>query len=75
MHRASVGVGIGGDSEDEDFKVRPERAEKSGQSKSIQISSGQFEEEEIDQRSKEMGTDYDPPARYEEGSDLSSLSQ
>ena len=59
-----VGVGIGGDSDEEEKAM----ADKSGQSKSIQISSGQFDEA----HSKEMGTDYDPPTRYDE--DLGEMS-
>jgi len=59
-----AGVGIGGDSDEEEKAL----ADKSGQSKSIQISSGQFDEA----HSKEMGTDYDPPTRYDD--DLGGMS-
>ena len=42
----SVGVGIGGDSDEE--REMAQLAERYGQSKSIQISAGQFEEDDTE---------------------------
>ncbi|TNV84770.1 hypothetical protein FGO68_gene17463 [Halteria grandinella] len=72
MERATVGVGIGGDSDDE--RELTQLAEKSGQSKSIQISAGQFDEDDTEYvlgKLREAGTDYDPPTRYDGESQMS----
>jgi hypothetical protein len=51
--------------------------EMAGFAKSIGIGSGQFDRDSgfAGGKSKDMGTDYDPPTRYELGSDLPGMSE
>jgi hypothetical protein len=67
---AGVGIGIGcGDSSGDEDIVARSLAEAAGQSKSVQICAGQFYDDEgyvgVSAKSREMGTDYDPPTRYD----------